>query len=505
LARLGVALVATASLVAVTPQPAQAMPACETDGVHVVFIRGTTAGLNSLDAQSFWTHIGGALAGYGIPAHKQGWYELGNIDRDGNIEYHEYPASADYNASVTTGTRELIDHLNGRYNGGGCPTETVILGGYSQGADVLGWTLEWQGYGGLSAEARRHIGFAALYGDPKRDATCPGGWWLRGNAGCGSSGVLQARSPYARDEYRGRFGSWCDAGDGFCIGSVTLGNHVDAYRATWHADSRFEVAYGAVRQLGILSPQQGSGVGSAVYKGTDTLNASQALHKNEYMMTPDGNFVLLHQTDGNVVLYGPRFQPIWSTGTSGNSNSSHLVMQPDGHLVLYNTSGQPMWYNNMSGSGGNRLSLQADGNLVEYNTSGQAVWHVNTGRAMPTFSPIGQDHIGIGTSWSLWPGQYIRSTNGTRFVVLQNDGNLVLYGPGHHILWHSATGGMGVNQLLLQPDGNLVLYKSNGQAAWHTHGSGNSASHFTVQNDGNLVQYNGAGAPVWWSGTTGQI
>lgn len=57
-------------------------------------------------------------------------------------------------------------------------------------------------------------------------------------------------------------------------------------------------------------------------------------------------------------------------------------------------------------------------------------------------------------------------------------------------------------KLILQPDGNLVLYDENDKALWASNmfGSGHSA---VFQPDGNLVVYNADSAPVWASETVG--
>merc|ERR1711962_1631149 len=54
-------------------------------------------------------------------------------------------------------------------------------------------------------------------------------------------------------------------------------------------------------------------------------------------------------------------------------------------------------------------------------------------------------------------GQRLVSTNKQVRLEMQTDGNLVIYCRGKY-LWQSGTGGKDGNHLLLQDDGNLVLY-----------------------------------------------
>lgn len=80
------------------------------------------------------------------------------------------------------------------------------------------------------------------------------------------------------------------------------------------------------------------------------------------------------------------------------------------------------------------LIVQAtDGNVVEY-CNGSAVWSTHT------YSP--GDHL-----------------------VMQSDGNLVLYTSGNSWIWKSGTNGYPGAELALQDDENLVLY-SSGTAIW---------------------------------------
>jgi hypothetical protein len=54
-------------------------------------------------------------------------------------------------------------------------------------------------------------------------------------------------------------------------------------------------------------------------------------------------------------------------------------------------------------------------------------------------------------------------------------------------------------RLIMQRDGNLVLYLSNGQPAWSSNTFGKPGSFLLVQNDGNMVIYQPQA--VWASNT----
>ncbi|WP_144030058.1 protease pro-enzyme activation domain-containing protein [Burkholderia sp. AU16741] len=152
-----------------------------------------------------------------------------------------------------------------------------------------------------------------------------------------------------------------------------------------------------------------------------------------------------------------------------------------------------------SGSRSHQLVMQNDGNLVLYNTTnGAAVWNSGT----------------YGN-----PGAY---------AAFQGDGNFVVYGASGNVLWNSATSSTSYSQfLVVQDDGNLVIYRSfvpvfststassgyanspAGPAVWkggvalgsgQSFTSGNGANVLIMQGDGNLVLLR-QGVVQWNSGT----
>jgi hypothetical protein len=97
-------------------------------------------------------------------------------------------------------------------------------------------------------------------------------------------------------------------------------------------------------------------------------------------------------------------------------------------------------------------------------------------------------------------GEYLTSGNRGYTLILQQDGNLVLYDARKHPLWASGTQGKRVERCIMQRDGNLVLYLDNGQPVWASRTDGKPGSFLVLQNDGNLVIYQRA-QPVWASNT----
>jgi hypothetical protein len=118
--------------------------------------------------------------------------------------------------------------------------------------------------------------------------------------------------------------------------------------------------------------------GEHLTSGTgDMLNPGEMLKRGEQLTSPNRQYRLILQQDGNLVLYGGRKEPLWASNTQGQKVEK-CIMQQDGNLVLYLHNGQPVWASNTNGRPGSFLVLQNDGNLVIYQP--QPVWTSNTAR-----------------------------------------------------------------------------------------------------------------------------
>lgn len=105
---------------------------------------------------------------------------------------------------------------------------------------------------------------------------------------------------------------------------------------------------------------------------------------------------------------------------------------------------------------------------------------------------------------SLETGEKINSDDGRFYLIMQSDGNLVLYqrqNGTHHPLWATGTDGHQVDQVSMQTDGNLVVYNPGGQALWNSRTPGNPDSILILQDDGNLVIYAPGNRAIWATNT----
>jgi|DEB0MinimDraft_4_1074332.scaffolds.fasta_scaffold25755_2 hypothetical protein len=100
----------------------------------------------------------------------------------------------------------------------------------------------------------------------------------------------------------------------------------------------------------------------------------------------------------------------------------------------------------------------------------------------------------------------LTSQNQMYRVVMQNDGNLVIYDRQDKYHWSSGTSGQGTApyKFVMQEDGNLVIYDVDGSSTWNsgTAGRGTGPYRLVMQNDRNLVVYDSTDTSLWSSGTT---
>lgn len=103
---------------------------------------------------------------------------------------------------------------------------------------------------------------------------------------------------------------------------------------------------------------------------------------------------------------------------------------------------------------------------------------------------------------SLTAGESINSPNGLTTLVMQSDGNLVLYRLADgYPLWHSQSWNHPGAAAAMQTDGNLVVYGPVGEVLFHTNTYNNPGARLVLQSDSNLVVYSPSNAKLWQSNT----
>ena len=115
----------------------------------------------------------------------------------------------------------------------------------------------------------------------------------------------------------------------------------------------------------------------------DRLTAGQALKPDQSITSGNGAFQLILQADGNLVLYATNtHKSLFASNTAGDFAIGQAIMQGDGNFVLYDNSGKSLWASNTATTDTHKTTIdpyvvvQDDGNLVIYATTN--FWATNT-------------------------------------------------------------------------------------------------------------------------------
>jgi RHS repeat-associated protein len=162
-----------------------------------------------------------------------------------------------------------------------------------------------------------------------------------------------------------------------------------------------------------------------------------------------------------------------TTGTPG----SYLAMQGDGNLVIYTPSGSPVWSTNTpTGTGNYMLQVQDPGNMVIY----RDIWETGTSRAangVTSFTAVSCSNLGPGLAMNqnMLTGSCLISNSGRFAVVMQTDGNLVIYDRSVSPLaavWSTGTALTGMSPQVVMRTlysydalGNLLCVEQHGNAS----------------------------------------
>ena len=123
-------------------------------------------------------------------------------------------------------------------------------------------------------------------------------------------------------------------------------------------------------------------------KRPNTLKVGQTLYEGEYLESTNGAYFAVVKTDGNFVIYvSPALtssNTIWQTHTvgRGDKGTRKVVLHPEGRVSL-ESNGAVSWQINQNKASNNlkfSLVMQDDGNLVLYESGTKAVWASNTNR-----------------------------------------------------------------------------------------------------------------------------
>lgn len=106
----------------------------------------------------------------------------------------------------------------------------------------------------------------------------------------------------------------------------------------------------------------------------ESLSPDARLYPDWEVWSESGQYRLLYQQDGNLVIYDTwAGDAIWASNTV-NTSPGRTIMQLDGNLVIYDANDQPVWATGTVGNNGAYASLLNDGLLVVFSSSGLPLW-----------------------------------------------------------------------------------------------------------------------------------
>ncbi|CAI8779822.1 hypothetical protein [Chryseobacterium sp. IT-36CA2] len=231
-----------------------------------------------------------------------------------------------------------------------------------------------------------------------------------------------------------------------------------------------------------------------------SIYTGQTIRQDRKYWADNNEYYLIFQNDGNLVFYNRSGTPAWESRTA--NRGVRAIFQDDGNLVVYTRGNGVAFASNTEGKGANKLSVQDDGNLVIYNGS-TPLWASKSGGIKNNNGWRNRDRYSsrdyVSTGYRFRKDEKLYSSDGSYYLVFQDDGNLVLAGRNGSPIWATGTDNKG-SRAEFQSDGNLVVYDSYNRSVWSSNTENRGSVKLTVQNDGNLVIY-GRNSPLWSSGT----
>jgi hypothetical protein len=103
----------------------------------------------------------------------------------------------------------------------------------------------------------------------------------------------------------------------------------------------------------------------------------------------------------------------------------------------------------------------------------------------------------MAAGYTLTRGHQIESCGGAALLAHQTDGNVVVY-HGGVARWATNTAGLSSASFVMQNDGNLVLYGPANEVRWSAGTDGHAGASAAIQDDCNLVVSLG-GSTLWAS------
>jgi len=203
----------------------------------------------------------------------------------------------------------------------------------------------------------------------------------------------------------------------------------------------------------------------------DSVGINTSFQANDYLLSQNGQYRAYWQSDGNFVVYNSSWQPLWASNTSGSGKRCRF--EDCGNLVIrdYEVIQKRVLVgvNNGTTPVYQFINVYKNENNTTYKKRVVTELYINAN----TLDIVTQLYDWINVSVSPTPNtktQYV----GTHAVKDPNFG-VVCYKdlvniPKNEVIWYSHTesGYTAGNVLIMQNDGNLVIYDENNNPVWAT-------------------------------------
>jgi hypothetical protein len=201
--------------------------------------------------------------------------------------------------------------------------------------------------------------------------------------------------------------------------------------------------------------------------------------------------------DGNLVMYDNAGKPLWASNTYNKGNGPYsLKMQDNGNLVVYDSNNENIWQSGTTdkGDGPYRATVDDTCTFSINDSNNTKIWKVDQSKSEKQKPGTCSSGINYGLCES-------KISSSTIDLVMQNDGNLVIYEKNGSYKWASGSNGKGTPpyRLMMQTDGNLVIYDKNNVATWASGTHGKGGNMLTVTDDKNVVMSSPSDKRIWSS------
>ncbi|WP_416962364.1 protein kinase domain-containing protein [Streptomyces sp. Agncl-13] len=281
--------------------------------------------------------------------------------------------------------------------------------------------------------------------------------------------------------------------------ALAVGSSTDRERAATVADNGFGAPPVASDAVTAVAPQAAAMDGGTRASHAATLLAPNSGHDNPtrlhaadaYGPYPAGTGPA-PQSDGGGTRSERGRRRLWTV-----VGAAALVVVAGSGLFLVNTLDD-------KGQGKSKDSASAD--VTPSASAGRAAQvsaspSESGATASPSASGTGDtrlpDAVVVKAPFTFEVGKFVQTVRSK--LIMQPDGNLVLYDAAGTAHWASQTQGAG-NTATFQADGNLVVYDAQHQALWSSNTQGATGAVLKVLEDGNMVIATDA-AVVWQTDT----